>query len=740
MTDIYRVQPELNIEDLKPGTTFAIEDRKLIWRGELGDGEAHIEDFATGRMLRERDPLTGIMQIAAISCIQDAIARGVFRIIRHADGSIPVAATARPELDRGEILAIDPYSEARETLLNELKAAAAQRSSPTLSQDVERIWAGKLSHFGGRPATSTVREWMTRTDPELPVLAELMSEAGRVPRARRLEPEVVEIVEKHGDRYWDTPGRNVRDAVAAGIAEWTSVNVDRVAQGLPPLKKPSPEAFRRRIREVETREHWVSKFGEVAARRHWNPSGHGTKARRALELVMIDDTVLDAVACIHGGKRRFPAGRPYLCVAIDVATRCVLGFRLSFRPPTTHTAAECMRRVGREKMEIGGSWAERYPVLRMIGGKPDAVLADNGKNYVSAAFHDAMGELGITLHHAPIHSPKAKAIVERFFRTLKTWLLAKLPGATLEPKAMRELGYDPEAGAVLLVEELEALIQEFLNTYHISLHSGINTQPAAAWLRSIETYGRQWLDPSKLDVMTGITIHGRRLTANGVRWMHETYRIGDLARLQKANLPAERMGSRLKDTTACTVKIKVDPDNVGRILVWDRQTRSYVELRSTNEEYAWGLSLDQHMQAREWASRRNMAFNTEDERIAAVAALNDFIESVIPDMSVRERRAAARTMQDPAPPCDEPNVPVLHADARHDGMGEVLDNDFAADGKLDAEVKPSRPAAGVVAEGRSHDADPREADEDGDDFPFDPATGLFVPPEDDDRRFEEDYS
>ena len=115
-------------------------------------------------------------------------------------------------------------------------------------------------------------------------------------------------------------------------------------------------------------------------------------------------------------------------------------------------------------------------------------------------------------------------------------------------------------------------------------------------------------------------------------------------------------------------------------------------------------------------------------------------------MSVRERRAIARTAQGPIG-TPEPDVPILHADGRHDGLGEIVEHDDAAAEKLDGDVKPSRPAKGVTATGGSHDADSRDADKnDGTAFDFgqapefDPQTGLFVPPEDDDEKYEQEYS
>lgn len=740
MTEILRVQPPLAIAELqKPGTIFSVEDKRLVWRGEFGEGELNVEDFDTGQLYRPQDPATGIRQVATVQWLQEAMAKGTFQVLVNADGS-PHRADRAPkaEMDREEIVKIDPFAEARQILLQELHTVGAARNDPNLSAEVKRVWAEKLaSRFGEPPATSTVRNWMTWTDPELPALSQLISYAGRVPRAKRLQAMIREIVEKSADSFWEGgPGRQVKDCVAAGHAAVVKLNAERHAQGLPPLKQPSREAYRRAVRASESEENYERKFGKVAAERYWRASLKGRVTKHALDLVYMDDTVLDAVACIQTkGGQRFAAGRPYFCATLDDATRCVGSFVLSFKPPTTHTAAECLKRLGREKTHLSQGWNSRYPVLRQIAGKPRRLLVDNGSNYISGAFQDGAAESGITLIFAPVGAPKAKAVMERFFRTLKTWLLAKLPGHTYDPKTLRELGIDPQVKAVLLVEELEALIQEFINTYHVSVHSGINEQPAAAWLRSIEARPRAVLNERAINTMTHLTIHGLRLTTGGVRWKRLVFRLGDLEGLLAACIPREKMGARLKAVAAATVKIKIDPENVGHIWVFDPEARSYVELRATQQEYAWGLTLDQHEQALAWSKRRNLAFNTEDERMAVLHQLNEYIEAAIPNLSARERRVIARTEGTIAR--EEPDVPILHAEARHDGFGEVVEHEGTDANRLDWNVKPSRPSTGVVANGGSHDADMRE---DWDDSQFDPETGLFLSPADEDESFEEEYA
>lgn len=616
-------------DDFQDGTVFKIDDQLLMYKGDLGENFLNITDVRSGKMHYVIDPQTGLRTAPTKAWLLLSIAEGAVEIVTSPQAKKSASAIPIYDIDHDEIRTLDKKAEARVGLLFQLATEGVQSHDPRLAEHIRRIWKADYTEFDDRPEVSTVRTWLRRTDPERPRIEELISMTGRVPRAKRLDPEASRIVNEFANWYWFERGRKLTDVMAEAHVAVVKLNVERKAGGIAPIKLPSRETFRREIRRIESRDLWALKFGEVAAKRHWAASMSAITASRALELVMIDDTVLDCVACVDA-ERRLPANRPFICVAIDVATRCIVGWVLSFTPPSTHTAAECVRRIGTDKFNLDPKWTQRYPVLRQIAGKPNAIYSDNGSNYVSAAFVDILRDLGIMIRRAPIASPKSKAIIERFFFTLKTWLLEKLPGATLEPKIMRELAYNPEVKAVLLIEELESLIQEFINVYHISVHSGINTQPAAAWHRSISAHGRQLLDTRKLAVLSWITVPNRRLTTGGVRFKGLVYRDArTVNELLDANVPFEPMKPRIKGSAACFVQIKYNPDNVGSILVRNRATSNYAEIPCVQKEYAEGLTLHQHGQIGAWAKARNLEFNTEAERLAALHGLNTFIEATI---------------------------------------------------------------------------------------------------------------
>jgi putative transposase len=68
------------------------------------------------------------------------------------------------------------------------------------------------------------------------------------------------------------------------------------------------------------------------------PSIPGTlEATQALELVQIDHTLADVI--IVDSHHRRSIGRPWLSLAIDVATRSVLGFHVGLEAPSALAVA-----------------------------------------------------------------------------------------------------------------------------------------------------------------------------------------------------------------------------------------------------------------------------------------------------------------------------------------------------------------------------------------------------------------
>ena len=116
-------------------------------------------------------------------------------------------------------------------------------------------------------------------------------------------------------------------------------------------------------------------------------------------------------------------GRPYLTVAIDVYSRCVVGFCLTLDPPSSVSVGLCLTHAVLPKE----AWlAERgveasWPVL----GLPAVLHVDNAPEFHGEALQRGCLQHGIELDHRPVARPHYGGIVERLIGSLMQLVLRK---------------------------------------------------------------------------------------------------------------------------------------------------------------------------------------------------------------------------------------------------------------------------------------------------------------------------
>lgn len=200
-------------------------------------------------------------------------------------------------------------------------------------------------------------------------------------------------------------------------------------------------------------------------------------ATRPLELVQIDHTQADVFVVDRFTRRT--VGRPWLSLAIDLATRCVVGFFVGMERPHAGTVALLLSRVVLPKAD----WLAHLGVELSwpMHGIPAALHLDNAAEFHSRALRLGCAEYGIELQYRPVGRPHFGGHIERLNRTLMQRLKG-LPGATgNSPKGRKER--KPEAKASLTVQEFERwLAHEIGERYHHSKHRGLfGATPAGTW-------------------------------------------------------------------------------------------------------------------------------------------------------------------------------------------------------------------------------------------------------------------
>ncbi|MFN3634874.1 MAG: hypothetical protein ACK4UZ_04005 [Rhizobium rhizophilum] len=682
---------------LQPGSAWEYQGERLRFERELGGKLLHFLVERTLAPLQVPDE-RGNLVAPDYDWIIQALAEGKLRKrkLLHTP-SAARAAAEKLEHNSDEIAALDPRARLRRWVLQQLdEARYSAKGEKGIKAFLKQSWlrAPAWVQAADIPHPRTVTRWMTdRGLPGERPPRQMLSLSGRVERRRQLDPLCQKALERAAQTYWARQ-YNVLDAYA--LMAWGIIRLNRIrarrSPGTPPLRIPSYETLRKEIRRTETRETYAAKYGERRADMRFKGTGRGLEAKRILELGCIDHTIFDAVVVIDA-DHKLPVGRPTLTVLIDVKSRCVVGWVLSFEPPSLFQALEVIKKANRPKREIQRT-DPQSTVLANIFGRFDEIVVDNGWEFAGSSFVDALADTGSSVRWAPILSPTYKACVERFFRTLNMLLARKLPGGVLSPETLRLMGYDPYKDAVLTLEELEDLIWRALKLYHLQPHDALHQPPASVWQKDFEAHGVDVIgDDRQLDKMAGRLQYPCQLSRSGVE-MFNGLRYHDPAVTEALledliSVTPVRQQRRVGSATA-SVKVKFNPANISEVHVWNERRNLYVTLPCVEEEYARGISLWHHQRLREFSKRAGLAFSTQEDRIKARVEVIRGINKMMPDATIRQRRAMARLKKGPVSeaPLEHGRVAVAFAPDRPDGLAPVVEHTALATSRTDGATPP----------------------------------------------------
>jgi len=214
-------------------------------------------------------------------------------------------------------------------------------------------------------------------------------------RGRTHLPEPVEriVAETIQKKYLTRQKRSVA-AVHREIA--------RACRGLG-LPVPSRATVDRRIARMDSLEQATSRGGSDAGRPLRSAGGLVPPVRRPLEQVQIDHTVVDVM--VVDERHRLPIGRPYVTVAIDVFSRCIVGLVVTPEAPSALSALSALS-VG---LCLAHMVTEKRALLERVGvdvpwpmsGKPSELYLDNASEFKGEALRRGCQQHCVKLRYRP---------------------------------------------------------------------------------------------------------------------------------------------------------------------------------------------------------------------------------------------------------------------------------------------------------------------------------------------------
>lgn len=327
------------------------------------------------------------------------------------------------------------------------------------------------------------------------------------------------------------------------------------------LSIPARNTVRLRIQWLDPYTVTRKRDGIDAARALQSAGGVAPAIIAPLEQVQIDHTMIDLM--IVDDINRQPIGRPYITVAIDVFSRCLIGMLVTLEAPSAVSVGLCLAHVVCDKRP----WLERLgvDVDWPMSGKPLSLYLDNGAEFKSEALRRGCEQHGISLNYRPPGKTHYGGIVERVIGTLMQ-RVHELPGTTFSNPSQKG-DYDSEAKASLTLSELERWLVLAISHYHRTLHHGLNQTPTSRWSEGISRFGNVLtITKPRAFLIDFLPVLRRKINRSGFLIDHITY-YSDVLKPWIAN----------RDKLQKFI-IRRNPLDLSRIWALEPESNQYIEI------------------------------------------------------------------------------------------------------------------------------------------------------------------
>jgi putative transposase len=476
--------------------------------------------------------------------------------------------------------------------------------------------------------TATLYRWLQRYNAYGSTTALIPQKRGWKEGRGRIEVFAEEVIQEVIKDYYLTSQRST--------AQKTITEVQRrcMERG---IKPPSPSTIRSRLSRIPERERLRGRGQKERAKNKFLPAaGSFPNADFPLAVIQIDHTPADII--LVDDVYRKPVGRPWITLAMDVHSRVVTGYYLSFDPPSETSVAMCVAHsmLPKEEWLLLHKVDAEWPVW----GRPKTIHVDNGADFRSNNFQQSCLAYGIHLEFRPVKQPRYGGHIERMLGTLLREI-HDLPGTTFASVKDKE-DYASEKHAAMTLSEFEEwLVTLICKVYHQRIHSSLGMTPLKKW--EIGIFGNSevtgvgvpprpadrftilldFLPAFKRTIQTtGVTIDGMPYYAEALRpWIN----AGD----------PERHGQKRVFT------FRRDPRDISSIWFFDPELKHYFKIPFADQSLP-SMSIWEYQQAKELLKKQGAKSFNERQILGAITELRSKVEEAKKKTKKARRQAQRR--------------------------------------------------------------------------------------------------
>jgi len=460
-------------------------------------------------------------------------------------------------------------------------------------------------------------------------LAHAPRHAAKGNRKPRLLPKVEEIMAEVIPFRLMTP----QLLTMADIHEAVRAEITRYNEHVPEAERlplPSYSAIRHRIRTMDQYRVVKARLGENVARRRHGIFGPGHEATRVNEVWQIDHTPLNIL--LVDIEMGVIIGQPYITAAIDQYSRCVVGFYITFEPPSFLSVARCLEQAIAPKDFLSAHHpdiANPWPCC----GVPERILVDNGREFHSQALTTACALLNIHIDYAGRKSPWTKGIIERMMKVVNHSFSHKISGTTFSHFLDRG-DYDASKFAVVPYDLfIKVFHKQVVDVLLREVHRGISDIPVLRWTDNVQ----EWpvlLPPKRDDLKFLLSKHvgQRKVQHYGIDFLSLRYSSPDLTRIRR--LPEDQH----------TADISYDPSDIGCIYVTHPAIEDRLRIPCTAFRYASGLGEWSHNIIKRYTAEQLGKQIDDRELLAAKVQIATMLEDAFSKKSLKHKKKMARML------------------------------------------------------------------------------------------------
>lgn len=238
------------------------------------------------------------------------------------------------------------------------------------------------------------------------------------------------------------------------------------------VKVPSLSSVVRRINALKEYQVLKRREGNKAVEKFEFNKGEYPDGLYPLHVLQIDHTKADIM--LVDDEYRQELGRPWISMAIDIYSRMVAGFYISFEAPGYFATGQTLYNAmtPKDKLKEKYQFESEWPVW----GIPNMIHMDNAKEFRGIDLQYVCDEYGINIVWRPIGKARFGAHIERLLGSLSEYIHT-LEGTTFS-NTVSKREYNPQKHAHMTLSEFEKWLTILIaDVYHKKIHSQISMTP-----------------------------------------------------------------------------------------------------------------------------------------------------------------------------------------------------------------------------------------------------------------------